>query len=81
MNTTPTQSAPNPVLIQRNQRIFAAQERARRALEDVRCHAWRTGKGLNAATDLREQTAAHELSDAIADLVAFAARVDDEDES
>ena len=79
MNTTPTQSAEQSAVIHRNQRIFATQEKARRALEEVRCHAWRLGARLNDERDTREQDAAHAVSDAVAELVALALHVEDDE--
>ena len=74
--STPTQSAPPPWLI-RNQRIFAIQERARMALAALRLS---DTNGRDYAThDFAEaDLSAHEVSDAIAELVALALHVEDE---
>lgn len=76
MTDTHTQSAP-PAWLIRNQRVFAAQESARKALDALRLADWREGR--DRTHDFTEADRhAHDITDAIADLVALALHIEDD---
>ena len=75
--TTHAQSA-IPAWVIRNQRIFSTQERARKALEALRLADWREGR--DRTHDFTEADKhAHVITDAVAELVALALHVEDDE--
>jgi len=75
MSITPAQSPTPPAVIHRNERIHAAQYRAEKALDTVRSSAWSAGAASRWEC-AREERAAHDLTAALADLVALALGVE-----